>query len=272
MRAPSRNVVLLVLALAAALGFGAWEVRQRSLYLTEEDARVRADLITVSSRVPGWVVHRAVREGQVVAKGEALLSIDARDAELALTELAAQREAALAERARLAAETRLSRTRTEVRAAERDLLEARLAEFDARIRRLTLDLEDRTLRSPVAGVVDRTFVEPGEYVGPGQRLLLVHDPSGVWIEANVKETQLRRLAVGQKVRVRVDAYPDEAFEGVVEGIGHAATSTFALLPTPNPSGNFTKITQRVPVRIGLAQRDGKLRPGMMVEVRIATGG
>ena len=272
MRRPSRNVVLLVLALAAALGYGAWEVRQRALYLTEEDARVRADMITVASRVPGWVVERAVREGQAVQKAEVLLAIDARDAELALAELAAQREAALAERARLAAESRAERARTEARAAERAMLEARVAEFDARIRRQQLDLEDRTLRSPIAGVVDRTFVEPGEYVGAGQRLLLLHDPSVVWVEANVKETQLRRLALGQKARVRVDAYPDEAFEGVVEGIGHAATSTFALLPTPNPSGNFTKITQRVPVRIAVAQREGKLRPGMMVEVRIATGG
>jgi membrane fusion protein (multidrug efflux system) len=272
MRMPSRNVVLLVLALAAALAFGAWEVRQRARYLTEEDARIRADMVTVSSRVPGWVTRRAVREGQAVDKGDVLLTIDARDAELALTELAAQRAAALAERARLAAETRLARTRTEVRAAERAMLAARVAEFDARIRRQQLDLEDRTLRSPVRGVVDRTFVEPGEYVGAGQRLLLVHDPSVIWIEANVRETQLRRLAVGQKVRVRVDAYPDEAFEGSVERIGHAATSTFALLPAPNPSGNFTKITQRVPVRIAVSQREGRLRPGMMVEVRIATGG
>jgi len=121
-------------------------------------------------------------------------------------------------------------------------------------------------------LIDRLFVEPGEYVGAGQRLLLLHDPSVVWIEANVKETQLRRLAAGQPVRVRVDAYPDEAFEGTVERIGQSATSTFALIPTPNPSGNFTKITQRVPVRIAIEQREGKLRPGMMVEVRIATGG
>jgi len=152
------------------------------------------------------------------------------------------------------------------------VLEKREAEIATRLERQRLDLEDRIVKSPLDGVVDRKFVEAGEYVSPGQRLMLLHDPGKVWIEANIKETELRRLAVGQTVQVQVDAYPDEVFEGRVERIGHSATSTFALLPSPNPSGNFTKITQRVPVRIALAQRDGRLRPGMMVEIKVATGG
>ena len=147
----------------------------------------------------------------------------------------------------------------------------REAEFSAKIRRQRLDLEDRTIKSPIAGVVDRTFVETGEYVTPGQRLMLVHDPKRIWIEANIKETHVRRLKVGQEVTVEVDAYPDESFTGRVERIGNTATSAFALLPSPNPSGNFTKITQRLPVRIAIEQREGRLRPGMMVEVNIATG-
>lgn len=356
---PSRNLLIVGAVLAAALAFGAYEVRQRTLYLAEEDARVRADMVTVSSRVAGWVTHRAVSEGQAVAAGAVLVTIDQRDAEQALAELAAQRGAVSADQLRLAADIRLARAQTDARlqsarveldsarvtvsslepqlvlarsdfartrrlfeqkmasqasrdqsesrlqmlereyriaqaqlqsararveeaaaerarlevlAAQKDVLDKRAAEIDARILRQRLDLEDRTVKSPLAGVVDRTFVEPGEYVGPGQRLLLMHDPAVVWIEANIKETQLRRLAVGQKVRVHVDAFPDEDLEGRVERIGQSATSTFALLPTPNPSGNFTKITQRVPVRIAVAQREGRLRPGMMVEVRIATGG
>lgn len=359
MRKPSRNLLIAGAVLLLALAAGAWEVRQRALYLAEEDARVRADMVTVSSRVAGWVTRRAATEGQRVEAGAVLATIDQREAEQALAELEAQREALLAEGARLAADAALARAQTDTRldsaraelasaavtvsslepqlklargelartrrlfeqkmasqaardqsearlqalerehrmamaqrqsaearvreaaaerarlevlAAQRDVLQKRAAEIDARLRRQRLALEDHTVRSPLAGVVDRTFVEAGEYVGPGQRLLLMHDPNVVWIEANVKETQLRRLAVGQKVDVRVDAYPDEALEGRVERIGHAATSTFALLPTPNPSGNFTKITQRVPVRISVAQREGRLRPGMMVEVRIDTGG
>jgi len=169
-------------------------------------------------------------------------------------------------------EAEAERARLEVLAGQLAVLETREAELAARLQRQRLDLEDRVVKSPLEGVVDRKFVEAGEYVSPGQRLMLLHDPSKVWVEANIKETALRRLALGQAVRVRVDAYPDETFEGRIERIGHAATSTFALLPSPNPSGNFTKITQRVPVRIAVAQREGRLRPGMMVEIKIATGG
>ena len=100
----------------------------------------------------------------------------------------------------------------------------------------------------------------------------MHDPKRVWIEANIKETQIRKLAVGQPVEVRVDAYPREVFSGRVQTIGSATTGSFALLPNPNPSGNFTKITQRLPVRIEIEQTGERLAPGMMVEVHIDVRG
>ena len=97
---------------------------------------------------------------------------------------------------------------------------------------------------------------------------MMHDPDNVWVDANIKETEIRRLRPGQSVDVSVDAYPDEVFVGTIEKIGHAATSQFSLLPSTNPSGNFTKVTQRLTVKIALQQRDGLLKPGMMVEVSI----
>ena len=134
--------------------------------------------------------------------------------------------------------------------------------------RQQLDIKDRTIHSPLNGVVSRTFIEKGEYVSPGQRLMLIHDPNNVWVEANVKETELRHLKPGMPVKLHVDAYPDREFSGTVERIGQAATSEFALLPNPNPSGNFTKVTQRLPIRISVQQKEGLLRPGMMVVVEI----
>jgi len=160
------------------------------------------------------------------------------------------------------------RTKLDVLDGEISILKHRRAEMMARLEHQKLDLADRTIKSPVNGVVDKTFVKVGEYVTPGQRLALVHDPDKIWIEANIKETQIRKLKIGQRVELGVDAYPDIAFEGRVLSIGNATTSEFALLPSPNPSGNFTKITQRLPVRIALQQKDGLLRPGMMVEVNI----
>ena len=156
----------------------------------------------------------------------------------------------------------------EVLDGELSILKHRKAELMAQLEFQKLDLSDRTIKSPLQGVVDKTFVKVGEYVMPGQRLALIHNPEKIWIEANIKETQIRKLKIGQRVELGVDAYPDIAFEGKVLSIGNATTSEFALLPTPNPSGNFTKITQRLPVRIAIQQKEGLLRPGMMVEVNI----
>jgi membrane fusion protein (multidrug efflux system) len=149
-----------------------------------------------------------------------------------------------------------------------EVLRQQQAELIARRDRLALDVADRTVRSGIDGVVSQVFVDVGEYVSPGQRLMMIHDPRAIRVEANIKETDLRHLAPGMPVAVHVDAYPDRTFEGRIDRIGVAATSEFALLPNPNPSGNFTKVTQRLPVRIAVEQRDGLLRPGMMVVVDV----
>jgi membrane fusion protein (multidrug efflux system) len=168
----------------------------------------------------------------------------------------------------------------EAEAAREELtvLQRQLAELgpeEQRLRaqrqRAALDLEDRTIVMPFDGVVDQTFVDEGEYVTPGQRLLMVHDPERIRVEANVKETDIRFFQPGKTVTITVDALPAQRFEGKVTRVGQAATSEFALLPNPNPSGNFTKITQRLPVRIAVKQAGGALKPGMMVELEARTG-
>ena len=100
---------------------------------------------------------------------------------------------------------------------------------------------------------------------------MFHDPKEIWVEANVKETDIGHLKPGMPADIKVDAYPGQLFKGEILRIGQAATNRFALLPDPNPSGNFTKITQRLPLRVKLIDKDARLRPGMMVEVIIETG-
>jgi membrane fusion protein (multidrug efflux system) len=148
------------------------------------------------------------------------------------------------------------------------VLDAQRTSLDAKRAQQQVDLDDREVRAAFDGVVDATFVDVGEHVSPGSRLLMYHDPENVWVDANVKETEFRRLKLGAAATVRVDAYPDRVFKGEVVRLGHAATSEFALLPSPNPSGNFTKVTQRLPVRMAIAQDASLLRPGMMVELAI----
>jgi membrane fusion protein (multidrug efflux system) len=148
------------------------------------------------------------------------------------------------------------------------VLEAQRTAQIARRDQQRIDLGEREVAAAFDGVIDATFVDVGEYVSAGTRLFMYHDPSAIWVDANVKETDFAKLKLGAPAVITVDAYPGREFKGEVVRLGQAATSQFALLPSPNPSGNFTKVAQRLPVRISVAQQDLLLRPGMMVEVAI----
>ncbi|MFT3691152.1 HlyD family secretion protein [Paenirhodobacter sp.] len=131
-------------------------------------------------------------------------------------------------------------------------------------------LDDTVIRAPVDGVVGNLSVATGDYVTAGRRLLAVIPLGQVYIEANYKETQVGALTPGMKVHVEVDAYPDRGFTGEVEGVSPASGSVFSLLPPENATGNFTKVVQRLPVRIAVPAEvagQGWLRPGMSVIVR-----
>ncbi|MFG1298522.1 HlyD family secretion protein [Xanthobacter sp. V3C-3] len=135
------------------------------------------------------------------------------------------------------------------------------------------DLDFTVVRAPIDGVVGNRAVQVGQLVQPGTRLTAIVPLEGVYVDANFKETQLDRIHPGQKVKVWVDAYPDRDFTGTVVSVSPASGSVFSLLPPENATGNFTKIVQRIPVRIaidadGLARHD--LRPGMSVTAVVNT--
>ena len=161
-----------------------------------------------------------------------------------------------------------SRKNLQVIAQQLTVLARQADEIRAQIKRQEVDIADRVIASPADGKVVMTFVRKGEHVSAGQRIAMFHDPQKIWVEANVKETDVGALKPGMQADIRVDAYPGKVFRGEIFRIGQVATNKFALLPDPNPSGNFTKITQRLPVRIALTDKDAALRPGMMVEVDI----
>jgi membrane fusion protein (multidrug efflux system) len=157
------------------------------------------------------------------------------------------------------------RERSGVHAEQVRVLEARLKEMRAKAERAEISLADTVLRSPIAGVISRKRVEEGQLVQRGQPVLVINDPKDVWVLANIKESYVRDVVVGNPVDIRVDAYPDRRFQGVVETIGAAAISEFSLFP---PTGSFTKVEQRIPVRITVPNADELLRPGMMVVIGI----
>ena len=134
-----------------------------------------------------------------------------------------------------------------------------------------LDLERTVIRAPFDGVIGNRNVQAGQYVSPGQRLLALVPLSQVYVDANYKETQLAGIHVGAPAEISVDAYDDKPVIGTVESIAPASGSVFSLLPADNATGNFTKVTQRVAVRIAIPSKvaaESLLRPGMSVVVSI----
>ena len=247
------------------------EKQTSSLYFSQLSQYEMAKVAVSSLEPQLTLARRELERSRALFQSKVVSRRQLDQAETAEQQIDRQHRMAVAELA--AAKANLAKAEAEK--ARLDVIDTEIAklifrrsEVKSRLDHQLLDLTDRVIKSPVRGVVDKTFIKVGEYVTPGQRLALVHDPDKIWVEANIKETEVRDLKVGQRVEVSVDAYPGREFAGRVLIVGHAATNQFALLPTPNPSGNFTKITQRLPVRIAVEQRDGLLRPGMMVEINI----
>lgn len=150
---------------------------------------------------------------------------------------------------------------------------AHYLEARARRDRAQFDLAKTTLVAPITGIAANVRVQPGEYIKAATPVFSVIGSERLWIEANLKETELTWVRAGQAARIVVDAYPDIEWEAVVESISPAAGSEFALLPPQNASGNWVKVVQRVPVKLQLVNpaAEPALRAGMTAEIRIDTG-
>lgn len=135
------------------------------------------------------------------------------------------------------------------------------------------NLRNTTVRTRVNGIVAKTGLQPGEYVTAGQTMFALMATDSMWVEANIKETDLTHVRPGQKATLVIDTYPDVELHAVVSGISPAAGSEYSVLPAQNATGNWVKITQRVPVRLELAgdARGVPLRAGMSANVSIDTG-
>ncbi|HEX5377792.1 MAG TPA: HlyD family secretion protein [Phenylobacterium sp.] len=134
-----------------------------------------------------------------------------------------------------------------------------------------LDLSRTEIRAPVAGVVGARAVRPGQYVRPGASLMSVVPLGQAFVVANFKETQVSRLRIGQAVQIRADAFGKQTIAGHIDSFAPATGSEFALIPVENAVGNFTKIAQRLPVKIAVDAASplaGALRPGLSVEVKV----
>jgi membrane fusion protein (multidrug efflux system) len=223
-------------------------------------ARARADLEAARNRMlqAGAAAEAAAAQGRAAEAKLRLAERElARVSSLSTSAVAsaAQLDAAQAARDAAVAEVRAAAERER---AERAALggEAPVRQAEAALREAELALEHTRVSAPFDGVIGRKSVELGANVSGGQPLLALAADSGNWVTANFKETQIGRMHLGDPVEVRVDAFPDHVFRGTVESISPATGAKYALLPPDNATGNFTKVVQRVPVRIALEDGAG----------------
>jgi len=190
-----------------------------------------------------------------------------------LAELTSQRDQAAATLKANAAAVEAAQTQIAATTAQIAQARAQLEAAQASAQQSQIDLDNTVVRSALAGKVGDRTVRVGQYVQPGTRMLTVVPVQDTYIEANFKETQISRMRVGQPVTLHVDALPGQPLHGVVDSVAPGTGSQFALLPPENATGNFTKIVQRVPVRVrvetGPATRN-LLLPGLSVTVDVDT--
>ena len=164
-------------------------------------------------------------------------------------------------------------SQTDISKKQVAVAEANVKSAEAVLNAAKLNLSYTVVTAPISGQLSAVKIQKGQFVQPGQSLFYLIDNSTKWVVANFKETQLSKMIVGQKVGVKVDAYPGEEFEGIVATFSPATGSKFSLLPPDNATGNFVKTIQRLPVKIEFTENNNKealakLRSGMNVEVDV----
>jgi len=212
-------------------------------------------------------------ESARAAADAARSDVHAADAAIAVAEQRARQARGTAAQAQAALQaSRTGPEQLKVTKARADVANARVKQFTAALAQAELNLQRTSIKAPSAGVVSRKSVEVGQVVQAGQPFFALVSQDDVWVTANFKETQLRRMQPGQSVTVSVDGL-DREFKGHVESIAAATGAKFSLLPPENASGNYVKVVQRVPVKIVFEpgqDPDHRLRPGMSVMPTVYT--
>jgi membrane fusion protein (multidrug efflux system) len=291
-------IPLLAILTLAVVAVWYWYVNLRG-YDSTDDAYIDGNRVSISSKILGRIDSLGVDEGDSVTSGQVLVRLNDAD----LQAQAKQARAALndARQAVVLAQVNLERAETDFQRAETQfqskvipreqydharsalavaqsqltIAQTHVATAQAQLGVVETQLGNTVISSPMSGVVAKRWVLAGDVVQPGQPIFTINDLKNVWVTANFEETKLRSLRIGDSVQVSVDAYPDRTLRGIVDQLGSSTAGQFSLIPPNNASGNFTKVTQRVPVKIILNRHDmaaadpaHPLLPGMSVEVRV----
>ena len=296
----SKRVIIpfLILVIAGAAIFFYWYVYLRG-YVSTDDAYIDGNRIAISSKILGRVVRLEVDEGDTVQRGQLLVSID--DSDLQADKAQAEAKVAYAKQSAELARVSLELARDDFKRAKAQFEDSIISvqEFDHANRALELarvsydmaraatrtsetaldviktKLTNTRLFAPYNGVVAKRWVIAGDVVAPGQPVFTIFDLEEIWVTANFEETKISSFQAGDSVQISVDAYSGHDFKGQVIFVGAATASQFSLIPPNNASGNFTKVTQRLPVKISIKSDPAAennepvtLVPGMSAVVKI----
>ncbi|WP_277051692.1 HlyD family secretion protein [Zestomonas thermotolerans] len=188
-----------------------------------------------------------------------------------VTTLSADSQVARSRYAKAQADLTARRQQLDTLNAELKRLDALIATARAELAQAEMNLSRTEIRAPVSGLVGQRSARNGQFVQAGAYLLAVVPDEDIWVQANFKETQIGRMQPGQRAELVFDSFPDTPIEGRVDSLFAASGAQFSLLPPDNATGNFTKVVQRIPVKLTLAADNplrGKIRPGMSVLVKV----
>ena len=236
-------------------------------------ASARAAVVTAEANVETALVRQRKASSDLVRDTRLFKTGAITDSQLTDTQAAA--DTAAAQLAAVRSEAKTAGAQVAVASARVAAAQAQAAEKRTELEYAKLQRSYCSVVAPIDGLVSKKNVEPGQFIQAGQTLLSIASESDVWVVANFKETQLTHMRTGQDVEFEADSYPGVVFEGTIESISGATGARFALLPPDNSTGNFVKVTQRVPVKIVLKQApdpEHPLRPGMSVDATVRTKG
>lgn len=291
-------ILALVICVAGGVG-GSWLYHEMMTFVSTNDAHISAKRVSIAPDIPGRILKIHVHEGCTVQRGDLLVDLDPSiylaKREKALRQLVKnQKIAAQSEQKRLKIEEDFNRINAAFQSGiatkkERDdmMRDSRMAyigesiaRIDAEIAQAGIELIDEEMRhlkiyAPCSGVIAKRWLWEGDTAAFGQSIFILNDLSDLWVTANLEETRLTHVRLGDPVQIHVDAYPDVQFVGKVFSIKAMAASEVSLLPPDNATGNYTKVEQRVPIKITLEpmERQHKseklhLFPGMSVEIKM----
>jgi membrane fusion protein, multidrug efflux system len=253
------------------------------MYVSTDNAQVEAHSVMLASKVGGFVTNVLAVEGTKVKKGDVLVEIDQRDYLNTLQQVKSEKTSLEAKRndseknfQRISSLYRtgaVSQQQYDSVSTGFSEVKAKYDAVSAQVNQAELNLENTKILAPSDGFIAKKSVEQGQLASPGVPLIGFVDATERWVTANFKETEIEKIKPGARAQIDVDAISAKNFQGTVLSIGAATGATFSLLPPDNATGNFTKVVQRIPVKIridGVDESDiEKLRAGLSADVKVA---